>query len=188
MNLNNKYYLLRHGEAISNAKNIISSWPEKFRNYLTGKGKEQINISAKNLKNKNIILIFASDLLRTKQTAEIVGGVLKIRPKFDKRLREIDFGNLNGRPSEELLYLGFEKKRFKHSIKNSETYEDVLKRVADFLGDIDKKYKDKIILIISHQCPLWILENKVKGFSLAEGLKGNPDEKRIGRGELKELN
>ena len=47
MNLNNKYYLLRHGEAISNAKNIISSWPEKFRNYLTGKGKEQINISAK---------------------------------------------------------------------------------------------------------------------------------------------
>lgn len=194
MKLNNKYYILRHGEAISNAKNIVSSWPEKFKNPLTSRGVKQIKESVKNLKNltkktgKNISLIFASDLLRTKQTASIVNKYLKVKPKFDKRLREVGFGNLNGRPAEELLYSSFAKERLKNSFEKGETYESVLKRVDSFIKEIDKKYKNKNILIVSHQCALWILENKIKGFSLEEGLKLKKGERRIGRGELRELN
>lgn len=188
MKLNNKYYILRHGEAISNVKQIVSSWPEKFKNPLTRRGREMIKDAAKELENKNINLIFASDLLRTKQTAEIVGKALKVKPKFDKRLREVGFGILNGKSAEELLYLGFEKERIKKNLKSSESYENVLKRVSNFLKNIDKKYQDKTILIVSHQCPLWILENEIKGFSLKDGLKRNPEEKRIGKGEIRELN
>lgn len=188
MKLNNKYYILRHGEALSNVKNIVSSWPEKFRNPLTANGARQIKESANKIKNKNINLIFSSDLLRTKQTAEIIGKKLKLTPKFDKRLREVGFGSLNSRPAEELIYLSFEKERLTRSFKGSETYGSVLKRVYAFLKYLEKKYEGKNIFIISHQCPLWILENKVKGFSLAQGLKRNPDKKRIGRGELRELN
>ena len=188
MKLNNKYYILRHGEAISNVKSIVSSWPEKFKNPLTFKGRKQVKEVTKKIKNKHINLVFSSDLLRTKQTAEIVSQKLKIKPKFDKRLREIGFGYLNGRSAEELLYLNLEKERIDHSFQKSETYESVLKRVYNFLRDVEKKYKGKNILIISHQCPLWILENRVNGFSLAASLKKDPDKKRIGRGELRELN
>ena len=213
MKLRNKYYILRHGEAISNVKQIVSSWPEKFKNPLTDNGKKQIKEAANKLQSKRIDLIFASDLLRTKQTANIVAKTLNLGLKFDKssttfkkikvvldkRLREVGFGAINGRPAEELLYLSFEKDRLKKSFKRSETYEGVLKRVFGFFKEIDKKYssphqkfgsggKGKNILLVSHQCPLWILENHVKGFSLAEGLKRNPLEKRIGRGEIRELN
>lgn len=188
MKLNNKYYILRHGEAISNVKQVVSSWPEKFNNPLTDKGKKQAKKAAENLKNKHIDLIFASDLLRTKQTAEIVEKILEIKPKFDKRLREVGFGNLNGRPAEELLYLSFEKERLKNSFQKGETYENVLKRVSEFLKNTDKKHKSKNILIVSHQCPLWILENFAKGFSLEGGIEKSPEEKRIGRGEIRELN
>lgn len=110
MELNNKYYILRHGEAMSNVKNIVSSWPEKLINPLTAKGKKQIKKAAQRLKGKHIDSIFASDLLRAKQTAEIVRQKLKIKPKFNKKLREVGFGDLNSRPTEELLYLSFEKK------------------------------------------------------------------------------
>lgn len=188
MKLNNKYYILRHGEAISNVKQIVSSWSEKFKNPLTDKGREQVKEVARKLSNKHIDLIFASDLLRTRQTAEIVGRVLKIKPKFDKRLREVGFGDLNGRPAEELLYLSFEKERLKNSFQKSETYENVLKRVREFLKDIDKNHKSKNILIVSHQCPLWILENHISGFFLEEGLKRIPKEKRISKGEIRKLN
>ena len=194
MQLNNKYYILRHGEAISNVKGIVSSWPEKFNNHLTLYGKEQIKKSAEKLKNltvkadKKLDLIFSSDLLRAKQTAEIVSQRLKLKPKFDKRLREVGFGDLNGRPAEELLYLRFEEKRINHSFQKGESYESVLKRVFNFFKNTEKKYKGKSILIISHQCPLWILENRVNGFSLVEGLKKNPENKKIGRGEIRELN
>ena len=188
MKLNNKYYLLRHGEAMSNVRQVVSSWPETFKNPLTQKGRGQIKNAAKKLKSKHIDLVFASDLLRTKQTAQIAGKALKISPKFDKRLREVGFGRVNGMSTEELLYLSFEKDRLKNSFKKSETYESVLRRVWDFVKKIDKKYKGKNILIVSHQCPLWILENHVKGFTLVEGLKRNPEEKRIGKGEIRELN
>jgi broad specificity phosphatase PhoE len=187
MKLNNTYYLLRHGEAVSNIRQVVSSWPEKFKNPLTRHGKEMILVSAEILKDKHIDVIFASDLLRTKQTAQIVGKELNIMPKFDTRLREVGFGAINSRPLEELFYLGFEKQRLKHSQKRSESYESVLKRVYGFLKDIDKKYQGKTILIVSHQCPLWILENKVKGFSLAKGLKMSPEEKRIDKGEIRKL-
>lgn len=187
MKLHNKYYILRHGEAISNAKHIASSWPEKFKNPLTVNGRKQIKEAVKTLKNKGINLIFSSDLLRTRQTAEIIGRTLKIKPKFDKRLREVSFGDINGRPAEDLFYLGSEKDRLKNGPKKSESYENVLKRVIDFLKDIDGGYRRKNILIISHQCPLWILENKVKGFSMEEGLKRNPEEKRISKGEIRKL-
>ncbi len=187
MKLNNTYYILRHGEAVSNVKQVVSSWPEKFKNPLTQHGKEMVMAAAEMLKEKKIDMIFTSPLLRAKETARIVGKELNIQPKFDKRLREVGFGAVNGRPAEELLYLGFEKERLKNSIKRSETYGDVLKRVYAFLKETDKKYKGKTILIVSHQCPLWILENKVRGFSLVEGLKMNPKEKRIGKAEVREL-
>src|SRR5882724_5137403 len=98
MKLNNKYYILRHGQALSNVKGIISCWPETFKNPLTPHGKATIKESAVflqkllKLHGKTLDFIFASDLLRTRQTAEIVGKTLNIKPKFDKRLREIGFG------------------------------------------------------------------------------------------------
>ena len=189
MQLNNKYYILRHGEAISNVRNVISSWPETFENPLTEKGKEQVAGSAEKLKNKNIDLIFASDVLRAKQTAQIVAQVLKLEIIFDARLRELDAGSFNGKTLTQWReYFEREEKSIDHSVPGGETYHQVLARIQDFLNDTDKKYTGKNMLIVSHQCPLWILEDVVKGFSLEVGLKKYPEDKRIGKGELRELN
>ena len=86
--LKNKYYIMRHGQAISNVRDVCSCWPEKFYNPLTKLGIKMVKESAEKLKNKNINYIFCSPLLRTRNTAEIVGKSLKIKPKIDRRLRE----------------------------------------------------------------------------------------------------
>jgi broad specificity phosphatase PhoE len=192
MKLNNKYYILRHGQAISNVKNIVSSWPEKFKNSLTKEGKEAIKQVAINLKNKNIDLIFSSDLLRTEQTAEIVGKVLKVKPKFDKRLREINFGVLNSKSAEEFTgYFKGLSERIKGKVEGGENYTEVSERVYEFLKEINKKYKSKNILIVSHQAPLLLLRAKVKDVSVMESIKKLEkilSERRITKGELIELN
>jgi len=189
MKLKNTYYILRHGEAVSNVKSINSSWPEKFYNPITKNGEKQINKSLKNLKGHQIDFIFSSDLLRTKQTAKLVSKSLKVKLKFDKRLREIDFGSLNGKPNGKTLEQLFHSKLAtkNHKIKKVETYQSVLKRIASFLREVEKIYKGKNILIVSHQAPLWILENKVNGFTIEEGLKFTPKHKRINKGELRKL-
>lgn len=193
--MKNKYYILRHGQAISNVKDIVSCWPEKFNNPLTKLGNEMIKESAEKLKNtcaeqgRSIDLIFASPLLRTQQTAEIVGKELKIKPKIDKRLREVGFGIFNG-GSAEKMWKSFkgEEERIKNGPPRGESYTQILERMMDFLKDIDKKYKNKNILIVSHEGPLVLLQGKVMGLSIKETIKEFPLEKRIHKGEIRKLN
>jgi isoleucyl-tRNA synthetase len=76
-------------------------------------------------------------------------------------------------------------RRFKLKPKNGETYIDIQKRMIDFLKDTDKKYKDRNILIVSHQLPLIFLDCAIKGISNKDFYKKRID---ISTAELKELN
>ncbi len=184
---NNNYYVLRHGEALSNKKNIHSNFPETFLNSLTGKGRRQIKEAAQKLKNKKIDLIFTSDLLRARQTAEIVGREIGIKPRYDKRLREYNVGTFNGRPSREFEKFSQEKNVFKNNPPKGETFNSVKKRMYDFLKETDGKHHNKNILIISHQAPLSLLEARVKGVSNGLFFKKYPASKQIKTGELRRL-
>jgi broad specificity phosphatase PhoE len=189
MKFNNKYYIMRHGEAESNVKDIVSSWPEKFRNHLTGQGNNSVRRAVQELKAKNINLIFSSDLIRTKETAEIAGDILGVIPEYDKKLREVDFGVFNSGPAAKFEeYFKYGTDRINKAVPGGESYRDVLKRVADFFEEINNKYKDKNILIISHQLPLFLLEGYAKGFSMPETIENIPKEKLLNTAELRELN
>ncbi len=96
----NKYFILRHGEADSNAMGVNSCFPEKFEIKTTAAGKKQIQKLIPELKKKKIDFIFSSDLRRTKETSEIISKALKLPVKFDKRLREYNLGVFNGEPVE----------------------------------------------------------------------------------------
>lgn len=189
MKLNNKYYILRHGEALSNARNIVSCWPEKFKNPLTLEGRKMAEDAAKKLKNKKIDLIFTSPLLRAKETAEIVNKALKIKIRIDKRLKEICFGIFNSKASAEFEEC-FEntEERINNGAPRGESYKDVLERMIDFLKTTERKYKKKNILIVSHQAPLFLLEGYIKDFSLSETVKIILGEKMLKTGESKNLN
>lgn len=180
---------MRHGEALANAKGIVSSWPEKFLNHLTKEGIEKARKAIGELKTKNINLIFSSDVARAKETAEVAGALLGINPEYDKRLREIDFGIFNSGPIEKFeKYFENKADRINKAVPGGESYKDVLERVVSFLEDINNKYKDKNILIISHQAPLFLLEGYVKSFSISEIIIDYPEEKMINKGEIRELN
>ncbi|MDD2731966.1 MAG: histidine phosphatase family protein [Candidatus Pacebacteria bacterium] len=189
MKLKNAYYIMRHGEALSNVKDIISSWPEKGVFPLTEKGKKQAELSAKELKKENIDLIFSSDVLRTKQTAEIVSYELEIKPTYDKRLREYNVGVFNARPIDE--YQGFlknPKERFEKKPQKGETYKDIIERVMDFLTDTDRKYTNKKILIISHQIPLTFIEAKIKDIDDLDIFRVYTSDKLIKTGQFRRIN
>lgn len=174
MKLNNKYYIARHGQAFSNGHRFFSSWPEKKVSYLLPEGKRQIKENAKFFKEVGLDYIFSSDLERTKDTAEIIAKETKAPLSFDKRLREIDFGIFNGQPVEEYFsYFKNHKERFTKRAPKGENLREVEKRMYDFLKDINKKYKGKKILIVSHGGPLWLLESKVKGKNLDQTVRAH---------------
>ena len=186
--LKNKYYILRHGQTIYQTKKKDWSYPRgsKVKVGLTQKGKNQIKVVAKKLKKAGIDLIYSSDFFRTRETSQIVIKKLGIKKiKFDKRLRDIDWG----------IYQGGRKENFRRDFpsgkimfnkrpKKGESRKNVQKRVLSFLKELEKKYKGKTILIISHGDPLWLLERKVKGLSAVSFVK-NQKEDYIQPGELR---
>jgi len=195
MKLKNKYYVMRHGQAKSNVKALCSCWPEKFKNPLTILGKEIVRESAEKFKNKldaegqTIDLIFHSDLLRTTQTAVIAGKILGVKPKNEKRLREINFGIYNNRPLEAMWkHFKNEEERIKKAPPKGETYVQILERMLSVIKNLEKKYKDRNILLVSSEGPLFLLQGKVMGLTLKETIKQFPLEKRIHKGEIRELN
>jgi len=166
MKLKNTYFLLRHGQAHSNRDGFVSSWPEKVYNPLTVKGKKQIEKIATNLKKEKIDLIISSDLLRTRLSAEIVAARVGANIKFDKRIREIGFGILNGKKEDDWRsFFNNKKERFTRKPKGGENYRDVKRRVGAFLGDINHQYKNKRILIIAHAAILFSFQSVVLGYN-----------------------
>ncbi len=150
----NKYFLMRHGEAEHNVKGILSSDVEAVH-HLTEKGRGQARETAQKLKAEGIDLIFYSPLTRTKETMEEVIKVLgDIEHVEDKRIREEDFGEVSGIAISRFkeFFPDF-RTRLHESVKGSESLCDTKRRVGEFLYDIDSKYQNKNILVITHDGP-----------------------------------
>lgn len=186
--LNNKYFLLRHGQTIYQAedKQIIYPWPESAPIFLTEKGKEEVKKSTQELKNKEIDIIYASDVTRVRQTAGIVTEEIGKEIIFDARLRDINHGIFNGHPQEEyILFFSEPKEKLYKRPLQGESWNDVAQRMLSFLKEIDGKYKDQTILIVSHKGPLWLLEAVLRGLGEEEILKLK--EKGLQTGQFREL-
>ena len=172
--MRNQYFLLRHGQVIyrnhketiiyPSPKWLYPSLKEQEKIKLTAAAEKKLKKLAKKIKKEKIDLIYSSDILRTRQTAGIMAkelGGLKI--SFDKRLRDVTHGVYAGKTKEE-FYRTFPSppKRFVAKPKGGENWNDVRKRAKSFLKDIEKKYKNKKILIVSHGDVLWLLEGIIK--------------------------
>ncbi len=194
MKLRNCYFILRHGETIYQTKKkdlSYPSFPEKPPIKLTKNGENQIKAAVKKLKKENVDLIFSSDFFRTKQTAKIAAKELALKINFDKRLRDINLGIYHGRAKKEFYQNLPENPTeiFYKKIPGGESWLDCQKRMLSFLKEIDKKYKGKTILIVSHGDPLWLLWGAVRNYSQKKLLEIKLEKRNYPKvGELRKLN
>ncbi len=192
----NEYVLMRHGEAESNTKGVINSDPEKKNLYgLTEKGRREVEGRMKELKKIGVDLIFSSDFRRVKETAEMVSRELGVEMKTDERLREVNTGELDGRPEKEYHgYFSELKEKIKKRPEGGENLRDVAKRVSDFLEEMEEKYKGRKILIVSHDYPLWMTESVMRGWNEDKAVWVKGDKEKEGKkafietGEARKVN
>ncbi|MDO8663791.1 MAG: histidine phosphatase family protein, partial [Candidatus Wildermuthbacteria bacterium] len=80
-------------------------------------------------KEIKIDLVCCSDLKRAIDTVKIAFGN-KYPIIIDKRLRECDYGDFTGKPSE--IVDSIRKEKIKESFPNGESYEQAVARIQDF--------------------------------------------------------
>ncbi|MFH1455059.1 MAG: class I tRNA ligase family protein [bacterium] len=170
----NKFLIVRHGEAESNLSDILSSDPKTI-NHLTKKGKEQAKTTGENILKNKINVIYCSPFMRTKETAEIIAekiGYPKDKIIYDERLYEISQGVFNGKSDAEYqAFFSTREEKFTKTPEGGENYEDVKKRMMDFLYEIDSKNEGKNILIISHNTPFWLMFCGTQGLDRQQAIK-----------------
>ncbi len=163
----NSYALMRHGESESNVLGIISSKDLTIHG-LTDEGRNQVRAAVDALREKKgITKIYASDLRRTKETAEMAAEMLGIpRDKivFDHRLRECGGGDLDGRPwSDHWNMLATPRDRMFERAAGGESVFDVKQRATEAMYAIDAENEGENILIVTHGLPLRLIKYAAHG-------------------------
>ena len=146
-----KIYVIRHGLTLLNKKRILNA---QIDEPLAPEGIEQAKASIP-LIPESVKYLYASSLLRTRKTAEIINSKLNHPISSHDELREIHMGTLAGK-SWDTIESGQKLKKkhrsiqFDYSKYGGESAQDFKKRVVGFLKKIKNNHKDYEALIVTH--------------------------------------
>ncbi|MEK7553833.1 MAG: histidine phosphatase family protein [Patescibacteria group bacterium] len=147
-----------HGTTTDNEKEISSGWSDVELSEL---GIKQSIDLKEQTKDKKFDVVFCSDLQRAVKSAKLAwDGIYPIIP--DQRLRECNYGKLNG-ASSAIVEPMQEEECITNRFPEGESYEDVKARIADFLEFLKKNYDGKSVAIVAHKAPQLSLDVLLTG-------------------------
>jgi broad specificity phosphatase PhoE len=152
-----------HSTSVDNERGIATGW---LNGMLSTTGREQARELGRRRADDGITAVYASDLGRAVETAAIAFRNSGLPVHHDARLRECNYGELNGASVEEVTAV-----RHLHvdeAFPGGESYRQVVERTGDFLGDLTARHDGERIVVIAHSANLWALDHLVNGTSLEE--------------------
>lgn len=154
-----------HGTTTDNEKEISSGWKDVELSEL---GVRQSVDLKEQTKDKKFDVVFCSDLQRAHNSAKLAwDGIYPIIP--DARLRECNYGKLNG-ASSAIVEPMQEEECITNRFPEGESYEDVKVRIEDFLEFLKNNYDGKNIAIVAHKAPQLSLDVLLKGKTWKQAL------------------
>jgi len=149
MSVQIKYFV--HGTTMDNLNKLATGW---LPGELSEKGIQQAKALAEIIKDEQFDLVICSDLSRAIQSANIDFANRNIPIVQDWRIRECNYGDLNGKDSKLVDY----SKHISKPFPNGESLLDVELRVKSFLTDLNKNYNGKKVAIVAHRAPQLAIE------------------------------
>lgn len=154
-----------HGTTTDNENGISSGWSDAE---LSERGIQQSIDLKKQIGGKRFDVIFCSDLKRAKDSARFVFE--DVAPIIaDTRLRECNYGTMNGKSS--VIVEPMQETYIREPFPDGESYEDVKKRIADFLESLKKNCDGKRVAIVAHKAPQLALDVLLKNKTWEEAFK-----------------
>jgi broad specificity phosphatase PhoE len=144
-----------HGTTTDNEQDLATGW---LPGELSKLGTEQAIQLGKQIADRHFDVVFCSDLKRAVDSATLGFGKYEIIQ--DERLRECNYGDLNGKSEE-----------FKENMAdfidqpfpNGERYKDVETRMRSFVEFLQTHYPGKHVAIVAHQAPQLALDVILRG-------------------------
>ena len=153
-----------HSISEDNEAGIATGW---LPGRLSARGRELAAELGVRRRSDGIDVVFASDLERAAETARIAFAGSGIPVLHDWRLRECNYGELNGSPAAELhkLRRGHIDLPFPGG---GQSYREVVELTRYFISDVLHAFDDRRVLVIAHSANKFALDHLLLGRPLEE--------------------
>jgi len=152
-----------HSVTTDNEAGIATGW---LPGQLSERGRELAAELGVRRRDDGIAAVFSSDLRRAVETAEIAFGGSGIAIRADARLRECDYGTLNGSPVERIAAV--RALHIDEAFPGGQSYQDVVQQTRDLLRELALEWDGRRVLLIAHSANRWALEHLLHGRTLHE--------------------
>jgi len=161
--------LIRHGETEWNSQQRMQGHSNSD---LSSVGQAQIQALGQWMKNLPFDLIYSSDSLRAKQTAESITQFSGHELQIDQRLREKNLGVFEGLTSEEArerhpeVFRLFKTAGSKYVIDEGESTQQLQDRALEIVNEIRIKHPEERVLLVTHGGFIRVVMKHSLGLSL----------------------
>jgi len=164
-------HFIRHGESDWNAEGRIQGHAESK---LSNLGIKQAQKAKERLSAFDFNKIYSSDLIRAKQTVQIINANMNIEIEYLSDLREIKLGPWEGKlisevkernPKEHDAFWNFPHE---FNLDGAETYKGLQKRGIQVIDRIIKECTGSLALVVSHGALIQTILNFYEGRQLSE--------------------
>jgi broad specificity phosphatase PhoE len=152
-----------HSTSVDNERGVATGWLD---GELSESGRKRAQRLGQRRRNDGIAVVYVSDLGRAVETAEIAFAGSDIPIHRDTRLRECDYGELNGAPVEQVS--AERAHRIDEPFPGGESYRQVVERTRAFLDDVAAAHDGERVLLIAHSANRWALDYLVNGTPLEQ--------------------
>src|SRR5215213_7940030 len=146
-----------------NEQGIATGWRD---GRLSERGRMLASELGARRRDDRIVAVFTSDLGRAVETARIAFVSTAVPILADWRLRECDYGSLNGQPAADL-----HRDRIRYldtAYPHGESWRQAIQRVGRFLPDLRLRWGDARVLVIGHVATRWAFHRLLNGVALEE--------------------
>ncbi|MFD5059471.1 histidine phosphatase family protein [Streptomyces sp. NPDC058394] len=147
-----------HATTADNESGIATGW---LPGTLSATGRLQARELGRRRRDDGIAAVFTSDLDRAVETAQIAFADTPLPIHQDPRLRECNYGELNGRPV--TLVEAQRARHIDEPFPGGQSYRDVQAATDDFLRDLAADREGTRVLVIAHSANRWALDCLLTG-------------------------
>ncbi|MBI1838931.1 MAG: class I tRNA ligase family protein [Candidatus Colwellbacteria bacterium] len=165
--IKSKWFLIRHGETDHNKGERMAG---RLEASLNESGISQARKAADELKNHNIDLIISSDMMRCRQTAEIIAKATGAEIVYEKQLREQNHGEAEGMLRTEAFEKYGDTYSYEATIPGSEGYKDVEERAWKAFSHHKKSHHHRNVVIVTHGGVIRTLVKRIRNWDVEQML------------------
>jgi len=154
-----------HQTTEDNEAGIATGW---LPGRLSALGRRQAADLGERRRNDGVHVVFSSDLTRSIETVDLAFAGSDIPVLLDWRLRECDYGELNGMPRDRVH--ADRLAQLTTPFPGGESWQQAAARVGRFLADLLPRWDGARVLVVGHVATQVGLEHHLGGVALSEAL------------------